>query len=219
MFWQSSAGTPEPECADIENPGAAKHRFSIFMLSFRIFVNRLFLEFGRPLESKSLAERWGAKPIFGGAPEEGCVDAPNGPVKRKGSGGGPRKGSDGASTVQEPRRGPRRPRRSLTSQGAPGWGCLPPPLTLSLHGKPDVCSRQSPTASASRVTPGFLIQDFLTERKSSICEVWAAPGGRETFRKGGGLCFPTFLEGFRAARGRPDPPKSTISLVGQKNMY
>jgi len=36
------------------------------------------------------------------------------------------------------------------------------------------------------ITPGFLIPDFLTDRKSSNFGVWAAPGGRETFQKGGG---------------------------------
>ena len=34
--------------------------------------------------------------------------------------------------------------------------------------------------------------------------VWAAPGGRDTFQKDWGF-RPIFLEGFPAARGRPDP--------------
>ena len=31
-----------------------------------------------------------------------------------------------------------------------------------------------------------------TDRKSSILGVWAAPGGKETFQKGGGLRSPPF---------------------------
>jgi len=58
-----------------------------------------------------------------------------------------------------------------------------------------------------RLTPGFLIHDFLTDRKSPILGVWAAPGGRETFQKGGGRSPPSFLEGFPAARGPPRPRK------------
>ena len=38
----------------------------------------------------------------------------------------------------------------------------------------------------SECTPRFLIHDFLTDRRSSILGVCAAPGGRETFQKGGG---------------------------------
>ena len=34
--------------------------------------------------------------------------------------------------------------------------------------------------------------EFLTDRKSSILGVWAAPGGRETFQKGGGRSPPPF---------------------------
>ena len=54
-------------------------------------------------------------------------------------------------------------------------------------------------------TPGFLIYDFSTDRKSSILEVWAAPGGRETFQKGWGLRPPPFRKVSRlpgAARTR-----------------
>ena len=45
---------------------------------------------------------------------------------------------------------------------------------------------------AHECTPGFLIYDFLTDQKSSILGVWAAPGGRETFQKDGGLRTPPF---------------------------
>ena len=38
----------------------------------------------------------------------------------------------------------------------------------------------------------ILIHDFLTDRKSSILGVWAAPGGREAFQKDGGLRPPPF---------------------------
>ena len=41
-------------------------------------------------------------------------------------------------------------------------------------------------------TPGFLIYDFLTDRKSSIWGVLAAPGGRETLQKGWGRSPPPF---------------------------
>jgi len=41
-----------------------------------------------------------------------------------------------------------------------------------------------------RLTPGLLIYDFLTDRKSSIWGVWAALGGPETFQKGGGRSPP-----------------------------
>ena len=36
------------------------------------------------------------------------------------------------------------------------------------------------------------VDDFLTDRKSSIWWVWAAPGGRETLQKGGGFRPPLF---------------------------
>jgi len=50
-----------------------------------------------------------------------------------------------------------------------------------------------------------LIYDFLTDRTSSILGVWAAPGGQETFQKGGGRRPPRFWKVFPAARDRPDP--------------
>ena len=49
------------------------------------------------------------------------------------------------------------------------------------------------------ITPRFLIYGFLTDPGSSILGVWATPGGRETFQKGGGAKPPTFLEGIPAA--------------------
>jgi len=58
--------------------------------------------------------------------------------------------------------------------------------------------------------------DFLTDRKSSILGFWQAPGGQETFQKGeGGFAPATFLEGFPAARGRPDHQNRRFP-VGQK---
>jgi len=62
------------------------------------------------------------------------------------------------------------------------------------------------------------MRDLLTDRKSSILGVWAAPGGRETLQKGGGVKPLTLLEGFPAARGRPDN-RNLRSPVGQKIMY
>ena len=59
-------------------------------------------------------------------------------------------------------------------------------------------------------TAGLLKYDFLTDLKSSILGVWAAPCTREAFQKDGGLRFPTFLEGILAARGRPDCPDPQI---------
>ena len=35
-----------------------------------------------------------------------------------------------------------------------------------------------PVVQANIFTPGFLLHDFLTDRRSSILGVWAAPGGR-----------------------------------------
>ena len=35
-------------------------------------------------------------------------------------------------------------------------------------------------------TPGFLVHGLLTDRKSSMLGVWAAPGGRERLKKGRG---------------------------------
>ena len=35
----------------------------------------------------------------------------------------------------------------------------------------------------------IFIYDFLTDRRLSILRVWAAPGGRETFQKGGGKVY------------------------------
>ena len=48
--------------------------------------------------------------------------------------------------------------------------------------------------------------------------VWAAPGSWETLQKGGGLRPPIFLEGFPAARSRPDPQNRRYP-VGQKIIY
>ena len=44
----------------------------------------------------------------------------------------------------------------------------------------------------SSIESGFLIYDFLADRKSSSWGVWAAPGGRDTFQKAGGLRPPLF---------------------------
>ena len=71
------------------------------------------------------------------------------------------------------------------------------------------CSRQN-----RALTPRCLIHDFLADRRSSIWRVWAAPCGRETFQKGGGRSPPTFLEGFPAARGRPDNKTRQESSTG-----
>jgi len=60
-------------------------------------------------------------------------------------------------------------------------------------------------------TPGFLIYDFLAGRKSSILGCLGGPGRPGNVPNRWGAKPPTFLEGFPAARGRPDPPKSTIS--------
>jgi len=38
----------------------------------------------------------------------------------------------------------------------------------------------------------FFTHDFLTDRRSSICWVWAAPGGQDTFHKGGERSPPPF---------------------------
>jgi len=75
-----------------------------------------------------------------------------------------------------------------------------------------------PVSISKRSTPWFLISDFLTDRRSSILGVWAVPGDLGTFRKGGGLRPPTFLEGFLAARGRPDPQHRRFP-VGQKIIF
>ena len=61
----------------------------------------------------------------------------------------------------------------------------------------------------SRCTPGC---DFLTDRKSSILEVWAAPGSRETFQKnGGGLRPPPFWKVSRPP-GAAQTPKIDENL-------
>jgi len=69
-----------------------------------------------------------------------------------------------------------------------------------------------------RRTPGFLIYVFLTDRKSSILGVWAAPGGRETLQKGWGL-RPHLFGGFPGRPGPPRPPKSTISGRSNKHIF
>ena len=58
-------------------------------------------------------------------------------------------------------------------------------------------------------TPGFLIYDFLADRRSSILGVLAAPVGRETLQKVGGEA-PHLFGGFPGRPGPPRPPKSTI---------
>ena len=58
-----------------------------------------------------------------------------------------------------------------------------PPRTSILHEK---------SAPHTNSTTWFLIHDFLTDRGSSIFGVCAAPGGLETFRKGGGQRPPPF---------------------------
>jgi len=63
-----------------------------------------------------------------------------------------------------------------------------------MAGKP---GRKSPTSSP---TPGFLIYYFLTDRKSSILGVWAAPGEKPAKKVRG---FAPNLSG--SARGGPDP--------------
>jgi len=61
----------------------------------------------------------------------------------------------------------------------PKW----PAPHIKLHEK------SAPEANSNAISLWFLIYDFLTDRKSSIFGVRAAPGGRETFQKGGGLRF------------------------------
>jgi len=64
--------------------------------------------------------------------------------------------------------------------------------------------------------------DFLTDRKSSILGVWAAPDGRETFQKEGGLRPPPFWKVSRppgAAQtplilGGGSPPKIKAGGLG-----
>ncbi len=41
--------------------------------------------------------------------------------------------------------------------------------------------------------------------------VWAAPGGLQPSKKVGGRTPPTFLDGSRVLRGRPDPPNERFS--------
>ena len=67
-------------------------------------------------------------------------------------------------------------------------------------------------------TPGFLIYSFLTDQKSSIFWCLGGPGRPGNFPKRRGASPPTFLEGFPAARGRPDP-QNRRSPVGQKIIY
>ncbi len=52
---------------------------------------------------------------------------------------------------------------------------------------------------------------FLANRKSSIWEIWAAPGGRQAHQKGGGLRPPHLFGGFPGRWGPPRFPTSTIS--------
>ena len=59
-------------------------------------------------------------------------------------------------------------------------------------------------------TPRFLIYDLLTNRKSSILGIWAAPGDRETLQKGGGRRPPSFWKVSRPP-GAAQTPTSTIS--------
>ena len=54
--------------------------------------------------------------------------------------------------------------------------------------------RVVPMSVCDFVHLGFLIYDFLTDRKSSILGVWAAPGGRDSFQKDGGLRPPPFCK-------------------------
>ena len=69
-----------------------------------------------------------------------------------------------------------------------------------------------------RRTPGFLIYDFLTGRESLILGVWAAPGARETFQKGGGLRPPPFWR-VSGRPGPPRPPKSTIPGRSKNHIF
>ncbi len=60
----------------------------------------------------------------------------------------------------------------------------------------------------------FISRGFWAGRKSAIFGVWAAPGGRETFPKGGGLRPPTFWRVYRL----PEPPRPPKSMIpGQEN--
>ena len=76
-------------------------------------------------------------------------------------------------------------------------------------------SRPSRTSSGSTKkrrttnnnTLGFFIHGFWAGRKSPIWGVWEAPGGRETFQKGGGLCPPYFSMVSRAS-GAAQTPKT-----------
>jgi len=60
-------------------------------------------------------------------------------------------------------------------------------------------------------TPGLLIYDVLTDRRSSILGGLGGPGRPGSLPKRWGVSPPSFLEGIPAARGRLDPKKSTIS--------
>ena len=55
------------------------------------------------------------------------------------------------------------------------------------HGNGELLEQLSGILSKRDATGFYLIYDFLTDRRSSILGIWAAPGGRETFQKGGGL--------------------------------
>jgi len=56
--------------------------------------------------------------------------------------------------------------------------------------------------------PGLLLREVLTDRKSSILGIQAAPGGRNTLQKDDGLSTPPhLLARFPGSPGPPRPPK------------
>ena len=61
------------------------------------------------------------------------------------------------------------------------------------------------------------MHDFLTDRRSSIFGVRAAPGGLETFQKGGGEA-PYFSGRYPGRQGPPRPPKIS-DLQSVKKSY
>ena len=64
-------------------------------------------------------------------------------------------------------------------------------------------------------TPVFLIYDFLADRRSSILGVRAAPGGRETFKKGGGRSPPPFWKVSRQPGAAQTPKINDIRSAKQ----
>jgi len=120
---------------------------------------------------------------------------------------------------------PRAGRRGDAQKPAPGTKKTVPvtPLSIALliplskagpfspFSKPSRC-RSGPEKTAKprvsdlkKLTPVFLIYEFLTDRKSPLLRFWAAPGGRETFQKGGGLRPPPFWKASRPPGAAQNP--------------